>query len=184
MSELPAAPAFTDVPENGQWMEPDKADESLNVRFYENPLSGEEHIEIQSPGDDKTVHDTPVNDWYKARFRQKWENYQAQRDNYAGQTRLETVNWIDPGMCKDMAKSGLHTVEQLAGISDGSISQTNMIGLMSFREKAIKHLEDLKKSSEYDELKDQNAMLLRRLEALEQDPPVRKGRRVDPEKRM
>ena len=175
MSELPEVPAFTDTPKNGQWMEPDKADEGLNVKFYKNPVTDEDHVEIQGPLDTTNVHDTLANDWYKARFRRQWDNYQSMRDNYSGQTRLETVNWIDPGMCKDMVHSGIHTVEQLAAISDSSISQTNMIGLMSFRQKAIEHLEDRKKSSEYDELKDQNAMLLQRLEALEQDSPVKKG---------
>ena len=62
-------------------------------------------------------------------------------------------------MMKDMKRYGIHTVEQLSQMSDSSISQTNMIGLMSFREKALKHLADQQKSSEYDELKATNAVL-------------------------
>ena len=173
MSELPSIPTFTDLPENGQWMEPDKADEALNVKFYRNPVTGDDHIEIANPGDERTVHDTTATDFYKRRFSRQWANYQAQLDNYAGQIRLETVSWIDPGMINEMIRFGIHTVEQLSQMSDSSISQTNMIGLMSFREKAIKHLADHQKSSEYDELKATNAELMKRLEALEQAPQKR-----------
>ena len=177
MSELPSLPTWTDIPENGQWMEPDKADDALNVRFYKNAVTDEDHIEIQNPGDERTVHDTTVTDWYKMRFRRQWENYKSSLDNFAGQTRLETVNWIDPGMCKDMVRFGIHTVEQLSQMPDSAISQTNMIGLMAFREKALKHLESQHKSSEYDELKATNADLMERLEALEaKDDEPKRGR--------
>ena len=170
MSNLPSIPEFSDIPENGQWIV-DKADDALNVKFYKYAITGEDHIEIRIPGDERTVHDTTATDYHKMRFRRAWDNYQAQLDNYAGQIRLETVSWIDLGMMKDMTRFGIHTVEQLSQMSDSSISQTNMIGLMSFREKALKHLADQQKSSEYDELKATNADLMRRLEALEQSAP-------------
>ena len=164
------------IPDNGQWMEADKQDDALNVKFYKNAVSGKDHVEIRNPGDERTVHDTTATDYYKMRFRRAWDNYQAQLDNYAGQIRLETVSWIDLGMMKDMKRYGIHTVEQLSQMSDSSISQTNMIGLMSFREKALKHLADQQKSSEYDELKATNADLMKRLEALEQTSKKGPGR--------
>ena len=58
-------------------------------------------------------------------------------------------------------------------MSDSNISQTQMRGLSSFREKAIKHLADRHKSAEYDELKEQNADLVKRMEALEHAPQKR-----------
>ena len=176
MSNLPSVPELDFIPENGQWIEPDKADEGLNVKFYKNPVTGEDHIEIRNPGDERTVHDTTATDYYKMRFRRAWDNYQAQLDNYAGQIRIETVSWIDPGTMTDMKRYGIHTLEQLSQMSDSSISQTNMIGLMSFREKALKHLADQQKSSEYDELKATNADLMKRLEALEQTNKKGPGR--------
>ena len=178
MSELPSVPKWSDsdIPENGQWMEPDKADEALNVRFYKNAVTDLDHIEIKNPGDERTVQDTEATDWYKMRFRRQWENYQSALDNFAGQTRLETVNWVDPGMCKEMIRFGIHTVEQLSQMPDSAISQTNMIGLMALREKALSHLDSLKKSSDYDELKSTNEELLKRLEALEANDVTRPGR--------
>ena len=172
MSELSSKPTLTYTAE--QWMETEKDDEGLNVKFYLNPITGEEHIEIDIPGDKSTVHDTTATDWYKARFRRQWENYQAQRDNYAGQIRLETVSWIDPGMLKEMLRFGIHTVEQLSQMSDSNISQTQMMGLSAFRERAIKHLADRQKSSEYDELLEKHSALMKRLEALE-DAPQKRG---------
>ena len=178
LSELPSVPKWSDsdIPENGQWMEPDKADEALNVRFYKNAVTDLDHIEIKNPGDERTVQDTEATDWYKMRFRRQWENYQSALDNFAGQTRLETVNWVDPGMCKEMIRFGIHTVEQLSQMPDSAISQTNMIGLMALREKALSHLDSLKKSSDYDELKSTNEELLKRLEALEANDVTRPGR--------
>ena len=117
-------------------MKAEKDDESLDVRFYKNPVTGEDHIEIVQPGDKSTVHDTPANEWYKLRFRRQWDNYQSHLDNYAGQIRLETVSWIDPGMLKEILRLGIHTVEQLSQISDSNISQTQMMGLRAFRERA------------------------------------------------
>ena len=170
MSELTGLPSLTDM---DQWVDTEKEDEGLDVRFYANPITGDDHVEIATPGDKSTVHDTTANDWYKQRFRRQWENYQARLDNYAGQIRLETVSWIDPGMLKEILRFGIHTVEQLSQLSDSNISQTQMRGLSSFREKAIKHLADRHKSAEYDELKEKHDDLMKRLEALEQAPQKR-----------
>ena len=62
-----------------------------------------------------------------------------------------------------MKRADIHTVEQLANMSDSSIDSTNMIGLMAFREKAKEHLAEKAKSSQYDKLAAQNAELVKRI---------------------
>ena len=60
-----------------------------------------------------------------------------------------------------------HTVEQLAGMSDGTLSTAGMMGLHRFREKAIKHLAEHQNTSAFDEVKAENVDLKERLEKLE-----------------
>ena len=154
-----------------QWI--DEGDKGLHVEFYKHPVDGEDHVRITIPGDDKTRPDYLATEHYKMRFKRQWAIYKGQLEEFSGQERIETVSWIDPGLLHDMKRADIHTVEYLANMSDASIDATNMIGLMAFREKAIKHLADQQKSSEYDELKAQNADLMKRLEALEQAPEKR-----------
>ena len=74
-----------------------------------------------------------------------------------------------------MKRADIHTVEQLANMSDSSIDSTNMIGLMAFRERAKEHLAEKAKSSQYDELKAQNAELVGRIQNLERKAPHKRN---------
>ena len=149
-----------------QWI--DEGDKALGVEFYRHPVDGQDHVRITIPGDDKTRLDELATDHYKMRFKRQWRVYKGELEEFAGQVRIETVSWIDPGLLHDMKRADIHTVEQLANMSDASIDSTNMIGLMSFRAKAIEHLAAKEKSSQYDKLAAQNAELMKRLEKLEQ----------------
>ena len=92
----------------------------------------------------------------RLRFPRQWKIYDGQLEEFAGQTRIETVAWIDPGTVGEMKYNRIHTVEQLANMSDSSMDQANMLFLRKFRERAKKHLEETAASSGYDELKAQN----------------------------
>ena len=142
-------------------------DKGLHVTFYKHPVDGQDHVKIEFPGDDKTVVDELADDRYKMRFPRQWAVYKGQLEEFAGQVRIETVSWIDPGMIQDMKRANIHTVEYLAEMSDSSIDSTTMIGLMAFRQKAKEHLAERAKSSQYDKLAAQNAELMKRLENLE-----------------
>ena len=137
-----------------QWI--DDGDKGLHVEFYEHPVDGLDHVRITFPGDDKSRPDFLATDHYKMRFKRQWKVYKGELEEFAGQTRIETVSWIDPGLLHDMRRADIHTVEQLAGLSDSSIDSTNMLGLMAFREKAKEHLTTAEKSSQYDKLAAQN----------------------------
>ena len=146
----------------------DTAEKGLHVTFYKHPVDGQDHIKIEFPLDDKMVVDELADDRYKMRFPRQWSIYKGQLEEFAGQVRIETVTWIDPGMIQDMKRANIHTVEYLAEISDSAIGSADMIGLMAFRQKAKEHLAEKAKSSQYDTLQAQNAELMKRLEKLEQ----------------
>ena len=149
-----------------QWI--DEGDKALQVEFYQHPVDGQDHVKITIPGDPKTQPDYIATDHYKRRFKQQWRVYKGELEEYSDQCRIETVAWIDPGLLHDMKRVDIHTVEQLANMSDSSIDSTNMLGLMKLREKAKEHLAEKEKSSQYDTLAAQNAELIKRLEKLEQ----------------
>ena len=149
-----------------QWL--DEGDKALHVTFYKHPVDGQDHVKIEIPGDPKTIPDYLATEHYQRRFQRQWRVYKGELEEFAGQIRIETVAWIDPGMIQDMKRANIHTVEQLANMSDSSIDSTNMIGLMAFRKKAADHLADRAKSSQFDTLQAQNAELIKRLEKLEQ----------------
>ena len=149
-----------------QWI--DDGDKALHVEFYKNPVDGQDHVRITFPGDDKSRPDFLATEHYQRRFPRQWKVYKGELEEFAGQERIETVSWIDPGLLHDMKRADIHTVEQLANMSDGSIDSTNMIGLMAFRARATQHLEEKAKSSQFDSLQAQNAELIKRLEKLEQ----------------
>ena len=166
---LPAVPSLEGLGEinNGQYIEDVRGDEALYVEFYHNPVTDKDHIKIKIPGDERTVIDTIADERYKHRFARKWENYKGGGGQFDGQTRIETVAWIDPANVSIFKHNNIHTIEMLAGISDGAIGQTNMVGLMALRERAKKHLAETKKASAYDELKTENDNLRQRMESLE-----------------
>ena len=149
-----------------QWL--DEGDKGAHAVFYQHPVDGLDHIRIEFPGDTKSIPDFLATDHYKRRFPRQWRVYKGELEEFAGQTRIEAVSWIDPGMIQDMKRASIHTVEYLAGMSDASIDSTNMIGLMAFRAKAKEHLAEKAKSSQFDSLQAQNAELMKRLEKLEQ----------------
>ena len=145
-----------------QWI--DDGDKGLQVEFYKHPVDGQDHVRITFPGDEKSRPDFLATDHYQRRFPRQWKVYKGELEEYAGQCRIETVSWIDPGLLHDMKRADIHTVEQLANLSDASIDSTNMLGLMAFREKAKEHLRQVsgserraEKSSQYDKLAAQNA---------------------------
>ena len=177
MGDLQAALSLNDDnynPNQGvQWI--DDGDKALHVEFYKHPVDGQDHIRITIPGDDKTRPDYLATDHYKLRFKSQWRIYKGELEEFAGQERIETVAWIDPGLVHEMKRASIHTVEQLANMSDSSIDSTNMLGLMAFRERAKEHLAEKEKSSQYDELQAQNEELVQRIQNLERKAPHKRN---------
>ena len=161
LEELPGVPPVGGdiIPRNGSTVQHTAGDASLAVRFYQYAVDGTVHIEIRFPGDDRTVVDREAHDGDKQRFAAHWNAYKNQSDQFAGQTRLEMVAWIDPGSASEMKRHGIHTIEQLAGLTDDTIGQSKMMGLTVFRTKATEHVKNSQASSELDGLRARIAQL-------------------------
>ena len=169
IGELPAPPSLGDkIPSNGQWIVDREGDDALHVEFYQHPVDGEDHVRIVIPGDDRNQPDYLATAHYQMRFARQWAIYKGQLDEFDGQTRIETVAWIDPGNAREMKRWNIHTVEQLANMSDSSIDAANMLGLMKFRARSQQHLAEQSKSSAYDELKQENAGLSTQLQSMQE----------------
>ena len=168
IGELPAPPSLDGTePKNGQWIVDRAGDDALHVEFYQHPVDGADHVRIVIPGDERNQPDYLVTAYYQMRFARQWAIYKGQLDEFDGQTRVETVAGIDPGNVREMKRWNIHTVEQLAAMSDSSIDAANMLGLMKFRARAQQHLAEQSKSTEYDELKQENAGLATQLQAMQ-----------------
>ena len=169
IGELPAPPSLGDtVPKNGQWIVDRDGDDALHVEFYKHPVDGDDHVRIIIPGDDRTKPDFLATPHYQMRFARQWAIYKGQLDEFDGQTRIETVSWVDPGNVHEMKRWNIHTVEQLAGMADSAIDAANMLGLLNFRARAQQHLTEHQKSTAYDELKQENAGLATQLQAMQE----------------
>ena len=166
VGELPSAPSLNREYDNGEYVR--EGDEKLHVEFYLNPVDGLDHIKIMIPGDKNFMPDVLADERYQRRFQRQWKIYKGELSEFAGQTRLETVAWIDPGNVRELKYWHVHTVEQLAGVTDGAISSSGVMGLTQLREKAQSHLEEHAKTSAFDEVKNENAALKERLEKLEE----------------
>ena len=93
-------------------------DSGLFVRFYFNKIHEKHFVKINIPGDAKTEWDRPVNDIDKARFRQQWEAYQNQQNQFGTQTLLKDWDAINEGQVNHLVAHNVQTVEHLAGMSD------------------------------------------------------------------
>jgi hypothetical protein len=130
-----------------------KEDSRLRVEFYQRAILNShasakegrpihetrDFIRISIPGNKLTSIDTLVTDEYKRRFHRQWAMY---KDNVQEVERGTFINeWREIGLATaaDLVALNIRTVEQLATISDESVSR--IPGGVHLREKARKYLE-------------------------------------------
>ena len=158
------------IPNNGEWVQ-DKDDASLHVRFYFNPVTNKDQVEIRIPGDERTVIDREVTERDKLRFQPLWNNYCRGLDEFDGQHRLDIEKWIDRATLQELQRFNIRTLEQLAGMSDGAIDTANMLGIPQLRARAIEELGKFENSEVVGDLRTENQELKARLEAIEANLP-------------
>ena len=111
-----------------------KQDEGMDVRFYHYPVDDRIHISLQQSGDKTTIIDEYVSeseyDHWKRRFPDEWAAFQKGMSQVPAEMSLEFCAWIDFGMRREMNGAGIHTVPQLARLTDTSMDQ---IGLPAIR---------------------------------------------------
>lgn len=161
-------------------------DNDVSVEFYRNPTDGKDHVKFLIPGDKTFQPDYLVDDRYKARFPVQWEAYQAQQDQFAGQTRLEETAWIDDATRYHYKAHNIHTVEMLASVQDTHLAKLGPEA-RTFRDRAREDVDQKSKAAAFDEseaekgaLRDQLAEMQKQIDSLtatgpaETKPPQRK----------
>lgn len=117
-------------------------DRNLHVEFYmgavlDGPQSEARgypvHIEkpfvrINVPGDPNTVVDTKVNDFYKNRFPEEFKSFMAGADSGVSGWLLKEWPLINVAQVKNLEHLSIHTVEQLAGLTDAQVQRVGMGG--------------------------------------------------------
>ena len=135
-------------------VEVEKGDKNLNVTFYHNQVTDKDHVKIVAPGDPHSIFDYEVEPRYIQRFRRQWELFKNEKDQLHGQTRIESVAWIDPGIIPKIKAYGIQTVEHLAAMADGTAGNEGAIlGLTKLRGKAREFMRNKKKAQLYEDIK-------------------------------
>lgn len=145
-------PVFEDAEDmsDGRRYEQDK---NLFVQFYtravyspfESAQKGrpvhveQDFVKIMVPGNKLSNVDTLVTPEYQKRFAAKWDAYKAGRHQGVEGTLLSSWAALSITMVADLNAMGIHTVEQLANISDTIASK--FPGGSGLRDKAETYLE-------------------------------------------
>lgn len=133
-----------------------KGDDFLQVKFFK-MSDGEKDVdwcEVRIPGNDFTITQEPVSDYYKARFSKKWLEYTLFKEA----TGTPIMNWdtISESMRNEFLRRDFHFVEQVAAAPDSSF--LSVMGGSSWRDKAKAFL-DKDKVSNDQIIKDQAAQI-------------------------
>lgn len=155
-------------------------DDDISIEFYRNPVDGKDHIKFLIPGDKTFQPDYLVDDRYKERFPHQWEAYEAQRDQFEGQVRLEEVAWMDDATRNHLKAHNIFTVEMLSSVSDGNVAKLGPEG-RTMRDKARLEVDQKSKADAYEESEAEKAALREELAGLQEQidqlsQPKRRGR--------
>lgn len=117
-------------------------DKGLAVRFYFKLVRNEvrsaetnlpkcdelEYVEIVSPGNSKSIVDRPVNESDKVRFAAKYAQFKERRAEVLDGTSLTEWPQIGRTLAEELKGHRVHTVEQLAALSDASLQNIGLGG--------------------------------------------------------
>lgn len=98
----------------------------------------EDYIRIMFPGDKTKIIDRPVKDEDKYRFERHWRQYQETGAVVQEGTPITEWAPITKGEAMTLKASGIHTVQQLAAMSDHGLNV--ILGARELREKAKAHI--------------------------------------------
>jgi len=101
---------------------------------------------IIRPGEPHSVWDQPVRQIDKMRFAEKWRAYQENRVQEVSGTPLDRLFPDNPAVVANFRSAHIHTIQQLAGLSDNAIG--NIPFGHDMRKKAQDFMNSLKKSDE------------------------------------
>jgi hypothetical protein len=141
---------------------------------------GEIFCKIIIPGNSGMVHDQPVRDIDKQRFAKQWFDFMNNREQVSSGIPLANWGYLaqHPHQIDYLKSKHIHTVEQLAGVSDAMLREIGQ-GALTLRREAQKFVDSSKSTeamekaaevavkaqgnSEIEELKAQMAALMQTL---------------------
>ena len=126
------------MPEDGGYVR-DKQDKST-VKFYKHPRFNMDYVRVTNQVDPLTMIDEPAGEHHKLRYKRQWDIYQGQAKAFEGQTLLEDVIWMDPGIIGALSQHEVFTVNHLAAMTDETVDATSLEGLGALRELAREHV--------------------------------------------
>jgi len=123
-------------------------------------------VRISIPGDINNQIDTRVEDYHKARYAVQWARFEANQSQEMQGWKLKDWPKVTTAQVRNFEHLGVHTVEQLAGLSDSQCQKVGM-GAMELRLQAKAALEGAKGvNTENEDLKKQLAAMQEQLQAL------------------
>lgn len=148
-----------------------------------------EYVEILTAGDKDNVSDRPVRRLDRYVWKDKYVAFRNGTKTSAG-VPLSVWGGVDDARVADLAALRIHTVEELADVSDNNLQRLGMHA-RSEREKARKYLEVMRDDAPIKALRTENEEMKARLAALEalanasapEGVPVPPPSNVKPEKR-
>jgi hypothetical protein len=122
-----------------------KVDDVATAESGETVWKNVEYLTINIPGDNTFVYDGAVTDVYRHRFASRYERWKSGQANTLEGTPLSAWPGITPADLNMLAQGGIHTVESLAGLSDGNAGRVGPV--LALRDKARRFLQAAKESA-------------------------------------
>ena len=143
-----------------------QGDSSMVVMFYERPVrnqakSAEQgrpffenktYVRIHPPGERLNIIDKEATDAEKRRFPIQWSQFTQNRPQTADGTPIDMLFAANPAVAEMLKASGVHTVEQCAGLSAHAIETIGM-GAQQWVNDATRYLEVADKGVKASQLK-------------------------------
>ena len=123
------------------------------------------YVKIYIPGDKTSVVDKEVTDEHKQRWPKRWDEFEKNMQVSPEGTPLEEWPQLKTSQVHEFKAMHVHTVEQLAGMSDGNAQR--FMGGFELKRKAETFLKLAKDTAEAQRLSVANAELESRLKAME-----------------
>lgn len=128
--------------------------DGLRALFYERPIKNDDlsekegrpvfeahdFVRILIPGDNKSVPDRAVKEEDKRRWPEAWEAYKNKERGKIIGMPLKEWAFLTATRCAELNALGLHTVEEIAGITDAHVGRLGADG-RKLRERAQQHLQ-------------------------------------------
>lgn len=139
-------------------------DEGLIVEFFKDPVDEKDYVKVSVPGERSSEYvflATEGRPPYTERFAAQWDAYKNAESQYAGQTLLRDVPWLNDAMRAHLATFRIMTVEQLASVNDTGLQSLGG-NVRRLREKAIQAVQMKHANAE-------GSALLAKIEALTEE---------------